>query len=167
MYTVGVIIVSDRVASGIREDKCLPVFRRLLRPPAWRIVSDEVVPDDVKSIRVVLRRLIRKRLQLIFTAGGTGCAPRDVTPEATAPLLERATLGIDEAIRTFSRSKSPYAIFSRGCSGIVENSLIINLPGSPKAVGQILRFLLSTLDHPLKLMNGGVHDCADKEASND
>jgi len=166
-FTVGVIVVSDRAASGERLDACLPVFRRLLPQPTWNLCCAEIVPDDAAALERMLRQMIERKVQLVFTAGGTGCAPRDCTPEVTARLLERATPGIDETIRAFSLTKSPFAMYSRGCSGIAGQSLIINLPGSPRAVDEILRFLLPTLEHPLRLIAGQVNDCLEDLGTND
>ncbi|MBU8933511.1 MAG: MogA/MoaB family molybdenum cofactor biosynthesis protein [candidate division Zixibacteria bacterium] len=160
VHDVGIIIVSDRAASGEREDTCIPVFRDHLNDDQFSLVHTAVVPDDIKAVQLVLREMIDKEYSLVFTAGGTGCSPRDRTPEATTPFLERRTPGIDEAIRSFSAQKSPHAAYSRGISGIGRKSLIINLPGSPKAVGEILSFLKPTLGHPLRLISGEKIDCA-------
>ena len=160
MYEVGVIVVSDRAARGEREDTCIPVFKEHLDGDRFRVVATVVVPDDIEAIEPALRKMIDNEYALVFTAGGTGCSPRDNTPEATTPFLERRTPGIDEAIRAFSTKKSPHAAYSRGLAGIGGKSLIINLPGSPKAVGEILAFLKPTLDHPLRLISGEKIDCA-------
>ena len=106
-----------------------------------------------------LREFISKNYNLIFTSGGTGFSKRDNTPEITSKLLEKQTPGVDEAIRAFSQTKSAYAVYSRAVSGIVRNSFIINLPGSPKAVKEILEFLLKTIEHPLRLIANQVKDC--------
>lgn len=160
MYDVGVIVVSDRAACGEREDTCIPVFKEHLNDDEFRLVDTAVVPDDIKAIQLALREMIDKEYSLVFTAGGTGCSPRDNTPEATTPFIEKRTQGIDEAIRAFSARKSPHAAYSRGISGVSKKSLIINLPGSPKAVGEILLFLKPTLGHPLRLISGEKIDCA-------
>jgi len=138
------------------------VFRRHLDDNRFRLVDTAVVSDDIEAIQLVLRKMIDKKYSLVFTTGGTGCSPRDNTPEATTPFIERPTPGIDEAIRTFSARKSPHAAYSRGVSGIGGKSLVINLPGSPKAVGEILSFLKPTLAHPLRLISGEKVDCGEK-----
>ncbi len=167
MYDVGVIVVSDRAAHGEREDTCIPVFREILADDQFRVVDTAVVPDEIEAIQSLLREMIGKEHNLIFTAGGTGCSPRDNTPEATTPFIEKRTPGIDEAIRAFSARKSPHAAYSRGISGIGGKSLIINLPGSPKAVREILSFLKPTLGHPLRLISGEKIDCASELPNHD
>ncbi|HDL01462.1 MAG TPA: MogA/MoaB family molybdenum cofactor biosynthesis protein, partial [candidate division Zixibacteria bacterium] len=144
-YSVGIIIISDRASRGEREDGCLPVFKQTL-DSRFEIVESVIVSDDPKNIETALQRFIAKGYNLIFTSGGTGCAARDNTPEVTQKIIERFTPGVDEAIRAFSTTKSTYAIYSRAVSGIAENSFIVNLPGSPKAVKEIVEFLLSTIE---------------------
>ena len=167
MYDVGVIVVSDRAARGEREDACIPVFKENLNGDEYTLVDTAIVPDDIEAIQAAIRQMIDKKYNLVFTAGGTGCSPRDNTPEATLPLIEKRTPGIDEAIRAFSTQKSPHAAYSRGISGIGGKSLIINLPGSPKAVGEILLFLKPTLGHPLRLISGEKIDCATELRNHD
>lgn len=160
VYDVGVIVVSDRGARGEREDECIPAVQKHLSGDQFRVADSVVVPDDIPAIQSVLQKMIDQEYSLVLTAGGTGCSPRDNTPEATLPLIEKRTPGIDEAIRAFSAQKSPHAAYSRGVSGIAGKSLIINLPGSPKAVGEILSYLKPTLGHPLRLISGEKIDCA-------
>jgi molybdenum cofactor synthesis domain-containing protein len=167
VYDVAVIVVSDRAARREREDTCIPVFKEHLSDDQFSVVDTAVVSDDIDAIQSALRQMIDKGYSLVFTAGGTGCSPRDNTPEATVPFIEKRTPGIDEAIRTFSAQKSPHAAYSRGISGIGGKSLIINLPGSPKAVGEILSFLKPTLEHPLRLLSGEKIDCASEVRNND
>jgi molybdenum cofactor synthesis domain-containing protein len=157
-YSVGIIIVSDRAYSGERDDKCIEVFEKMLNDK-FEISNTHIVNDDPEMIELALKEFVKKNLQLIFTSGGTGCSPRDNTPEASSKIIEKPIPGIDEAIRNFSSGKSPNAIYSRAMSGIADQSLIINLPGSPKAVGEILEFLLPTIEHPLKLMANEIKDC--------
>ena len=166
-YDVAIIIVSDRSAAGQRQDGCLPVFQDTFDGTDFRITADAIVPDDPALIRQELEKMLATGADLILTSGGTGCAPRDHTPEATAPLLEKPTPGIDEAIRSYSYQKSHHAMFSRAVSGIVGSSLIINLPGSPRAVREILEFLLPVIAHPLKLISGEVTDCAKEKPPHD
>lgn len=160
MYKVGVIIVSDRAFSGEREDASLPVFEELLQDSSYSIVKTEIVPDESIVVGAALERFIEAGMELIFTSGGTGCAVRDITPEATLPLLDKPTPGLDEAIRRFSTDKSPFAVYSRAVSGVAGRSFIVNLPGSPTAVREILEFLLPTIEHPLGLLAGKITDCA-------
>lgn len=158
MYSVGVIIVSDRAYSGDREDGCMKVFSEIL-PEKYNIVESKIVSDDPELIFSTLKEFVAKEINLIFTSGGTGCAERDNTPEASKKIIEKLTPGVDEAIRSFSTSKSPNAIYSRAISGIANKSFIINLPGSPKAVKEILEFLLASIEHPLKLILKQLRDC--------
>ncbi len=157
-YSVGIIIISDRASRGEREDGCIPVFKETL-DNRFEISETAIVSDDPKNIESALQEFINKQYNLIFTSGGTGCAPRDNTPEVTSNLIERFTPGVDEAIRRFSTTKSAYAIYSRAVSGIAKNSFIVNLPGSPKAVKEIVEFLLPTIEHPLRLIANLVKDC--------
>lgn len=158
-YTVGVIIMSDRAASGEREDGCLPVIRAAIKDTEFSIAESLIVSDEPDAIREALSSFITHGYNLILTSGGTGCTKRDNTPEVTRALLDKPTPGLDEAIRAFSREKSPYASFSRAVSGVAGNSYIINMPGSPKAVGEILEFILPIIAHPLKLIAGAITDC--------
>lgn len=159
MYTVGVIVLSDRAFRGERLDECLPAFQEVLSGTEFEIVDSTIVDDEPESIRKALIQFIESKFQLIFTTGGTGCGQRDNTPEVTGKIVEKPTPGIDEAIRAFSHTKSSYAIYSRGVSGIAGRTLIINLPGSPQAVKEIVTFLLPTLHHPLNLIAGILADC--------
>ena len=158
-YTVGVIIISDRAASGEREDGCLSVIRAAIENTEFSIAESMVISDEPDAIRDALRSFIAHGYNLILTSGGTGCTKRDNTPEVTLSLLDKPTPGLDEAIRAFSREKSPYASFSRAVSGVAGSSYIINMPGSPKAVGEILGFVLPIIAHPLKLIAGTITDC--------
>jgi molybdenum cofactor synthesis domain-containing protein len=158
-FSVAVIIVSDRAASGERADGCLSVFQSFLDDDVYSLEESTIVSDDPAKIEKALNKYISAEYNLIFTSGGTGCSPRDSTPEVTARLLDKPTPGLDEAIRDFSRKKAPYAMFSRAVSGISKKSYIINLPGSPKAVNEILEFVLPLISHPLKLISGQINDC--------
>lgn len=157
-YSVGIIIVSDRAYSGERKDGCLEIFNATL-DERFTIENRTIVNDNPDMIEKSLSEFINENYNLIFTSGGTGFAPRDNTPEVTSKLLDKPTPGVDEAIRAFSKTKSAYAIYSRAVSGIAKNSFIINLPGSPKAVKEILEFLLTTIEHPLRLIANQVEDC--------
>jgi molybdopterin adenylyltransferase len=161
-YNVAILIVSDRASTGEREDASLPVFKEALENTRFNITATKIVSDTPEKIQRALESLIRINPQLILTSGGTGCAPRDNTPEVTARLLERLTPGVDEALRAFSATKAKYAMYSRGVSGIVGSTFIINLPGSPKAVRELMEFLLPTLEHPLKLLASQISDCANE-----
>jgi len=167
VFEVGVIVVSDRAARGLREDTCLPVFQEHLDGHRFHIADTVVVSDETNDVQTALRSMIDRRYALVFTAGGTGCGPRDNTPEATMPFLQKRTPGIDEAIRAYSMTKNRNAAFSRGVSGITGKTLVINLPGSPRAVQEILAFLTPGLEHPLRLIAGETIDCAAAENNHD
>ena len=165
--SVGIVIISDRVSSEQREDLCLPLFNSILADTAFDVRETMITSDEPNRIKSVLEELIRKKLNLILTCGGTGCGRRDNTPEVTRALLDKPTPGLDEAIRQFSRDKARFVMYSRGVSGVAGKSYIVNLPGSPKAVSEILPFLLPTIEHPLKLIAGQIKDCAMGTESND
>ncbi|MDH3890011.1 MAG: MogA/MoaB family molybdenum cofactor biosynthesis protein [candidate division Zixibacteria bacterium] len=158
-FSVGVIIMSDRAASGEREDGCLPVIEEAIKGTDFNLEQSLLISDSPEAIRDALGDYIARGISLILTSGGTGCTSRDNTPEVTLSLLDKPTPGLDEAIRAFSREKSPYASFSRAVSGVAGKSYIINMPGSPKAVGEIIQFLLPIIAHPLKLIAGAITDC--------
>jgi len=165
-FSVSVLIASDRASSGEREDKCLPIFRSLLTKAGFQISKTAVCSDAPQEIRAALALMLENEPDLIFTSGGTGCGPRDDTPDVVEKLLDKRTPGVDEAIRRFSQKKSKYAIYSRGISGLAGKTFLVSLPGSPKAVAEILEFLLPTIVHPLKLISDQIVDCA-SEISND
>ena len=164
-YQVAILIISDRAARGERADRCLPVFEASLAQCPFEMVRHELCSDDPDDISASLNKLLKTGPHLIFTCGGTGCAARDNTPEVTMDLIDRATPGIDEAIRRFSLAKSSFAMYSRAVSGFAGETLIINLPGSPTAVSEILEFILPTLEHPLRLRRSEVNDCADEHTA--
>ncbi|MFH1701270.1 MAG: MogA/MoaB family molybdenum cofactor biosynthesis protein [Candidatus Zixiibacteriota bacterium] len=166
-FSVGIIIVSDRASTGEREDGCIPVFKSSFKNSEYFIECTDIVPDNDEKLTAALNKMIASNISLIFTSGGTGCASRDITPEATSRIIEKPTPGVDQAIRTFSARYSPNAYFSRAISGITKNSFIINLPGSPKAVSEILDFLLPIIAHPLKLIAGQLKDCQEDLRQND
>lgn len=158
-YSVGVLIISDRAASGEREDTCLPAFQAAFSGTDFTIEESSTVSDSPDEIEAELKRLVSKGYSLVLTSGGTGCGPRDNTPEVTQRLLDKPTPGLDEAIRLFSREKTSNAMFSRAVSGVAGRSFIVNFPGSPTAVGEILEFLIPFIGHPLKLVAGQISDC--------
>lgn len=164
-YRLAILIISDRAARGEREDRCLDQAQTILNNTQFKIVEDALCSDEPSEIRTALHSLLRSKPDLLFTCGGTGCAPRDNTPEVSAELIDTAVPGIAEAIRRFSADVNPNAIYSRAVSGFSGNTLIINLPGSPQAVAEILTFLLPSLEHPLQLRADKLADCADPSAS--
>lgn len=159
-YSVGIIIISDRAASGERPDGCLAEFESAFAGSNYEIAQSVITSDDSDSINEALKQFVAKKYQLIFTCGGTGCGPRDNTPEVTGQLIEKFTPGVDQAIRNFSQAKVKFAMYSRGVSGLAGQSFIVNLPGSPRAVSEIVPFLLQTIKHPLDLIAKQITDCA-------
>jgi molybdenum cofactor synthesis domain-containing protein len=155
VFTLGVLTISDTVCRGQREDASGRAVQELLSPPAYRTVAYRVVPDEVGEIAEVLKEWADGGgIDLVVTTGGTGLGPRDVTPEATLSVIERQVPGMAEAMRYGTVGKTPMAILSRGVAGIRGRTLIINLPGSPKAVRECLEVLLPVLPHALEVLRG-------------
>lgn len=150
----GLLIISDRSARGEREDLSGPALRSRLETADHHVAVMDIVPDEIAKISDILIRWSDiEQLDVILTCGGTGFAPRDVTPEATQAVIDRPAPGIAEAARAFSLKITPHAMLSRNSAGIRRKTLIINLPGSPKAAGEILEYLLPILPHAVELMN--------------
>lgn len=162
-YTCACVTLSDKGAQGERKDESGPLMAQMMRSAGYEVVEELLIPDEYDRIVKELVRLADQRqVDVIMTTGGTGFSPRDITPEATEEVCDRMAPGIAEAIRAFSMTKTPRAMLSRAASGIRGGSLIINLPGSPKAVGESLEFLLPTLAHGLEVLAGRTADCARK-----
>lgn len=162
-FTAAWITLSDKGSQGLREDESGPLIGRILSENGYDVVETTMIPDDEDILKKELIRLADQRqVNLIMTTGGTGFSPRDITPEATDAVCERMTPGISEAIRAYSMTKTPRAMLSRAVSGIRGTTLIINLPGSPKAVRESMEFIMSSLKHGLEILNGRTSDCARK-----
>lgn len=159
MITVGIITVSDRSSRNEREDLSGPEIRRWAQAKEYTVLKEAIVPDEIEDISQVLRDFSDEGIQVIFTTGGTGFAPRDVTPEATLAVLEKEAPGFTEAMRQKSMEITPHGMLSRARSGIRKKSLIINLPGSPKAVRENLGFIEKAIPHAVELLRGMVGDC--------
>ena len=160
-FTAEVVTVSDRSFRRERPDGSGPVVRELLEKAGYRVVRMEIVPDERREIEEVLTALAdREDMALVVTTGGTGFAPRDVTPEATAAVCQRLTPGIPEAMRQASLAITPRAMLSRAAAGLRGRTLIVNLPGSPKAARENLEAVLPALDHGLVMLRGEPADCA-------
>lgn len=160
MYTVGVVTVSDKGFRKEREDLSGKKIIKLLPKEQYEVTSYQIIPDEQKQIEEELIRLSDTcGCQLILTTGGTGFSVRDVTPEATLSVSHRNAPGIAEAIRAYSMTITPRAMLSRGVSVIRNRTLIINLPGSPKAVEESLVYLLPTLEHGLDILLGLTAEC--------
>jgi molybdenum cofactor synthesis domain-containing protein len=161
MFTVGIVIASDKGAAGQREDLSGPVIREFLPEEVYEVVSYRILPDEKEELEKELIRLCDEcGCSLVLTSGGTGLSPRDVTPEAALAVGERNVPGIAEALRAESMKYTKRAMLSRGVSVIRKNTLIINLPGSPKAVAECMAFLSDTLEHGLAILLGQTGECA-------
>lgn len=152
-FRVAVIVLSDRAASGERPDACIPVMKERLGS-VYTIVRESVLPDDPAALQAELIELADSHeADLILTSGGTGLSPRDRTPQATAAILDYEVPGIPEAIRMVSFAGVKTAMLSRALAGVRHRTLIVNLPGSPRAVGEALDIVLPVLPHALELLN--------------
>lgn len=160
-YTAAVITLSDKGVKGEREDKSGPKICELAEAAGYQIRETLLLADGIEPLKSQLIRLADQRqMDVIFTTGGTGFSERDLTPEATIQACDRMANGIADAIRNYSMTITPRAMFSRAVSGIRGKTLIINLPGSPKAVAEALEFLLPQLDHGLDILRGTGSECA-------
>ena len=160
-FTAAWITLSDKGAAGEREDKSGPLIGEMLTEAGYNVVEGLLIPDGIEELSKQLIRLADQRqVNVIFTTGGTGFSERDLTPEATIAVCDRMAPGIAEAIRAYSMTKTPTAMLSRAAAGIRKKTLIINLPGSPKAVRECLEFLMHPLEHGLEIMLGRTGECA-------
>ena len=157
MITIGVLTISDSGAKGAREDISGENIRAMMtQMPGTVISAGAIIPDERDQVEATLREWSdEKELNLILTTGGTGLAPRDITPEATLAVLDREAPGIAEAMRATSLTHTPFGMLSRGVAGTRGRTLIINLPGSPKAVKECLECILSVLPHAVNLLTEG------------
>ena len=149
-----VITVSDSAARGVRADESGPVACRLLREAGFVVGDAQVVPDSRPFVAVRIREAAAAGASFVITTGGTGLAPRDVTPEATRDVIERDAPGIAEMLRADGRASTPTACLSRGLAGMVGACLVVNLPGSPAAVREGLASLVPVLRHAIRIAGG-------------
>ena len=156
-----VITLSDKGSRGEREDKSGPLIVEMLTAAGYVVEETMILPDEAKALKAQLIRMADGRqVNLVLTTGGTGFSPRDWTPEATLDVIERQVPGIPEAMRMNSLQITKRAMLSRAVAGICQQTLIINLPGSPKAVRENLEFIVTELAHGLEILRGQAQDCA-------
>lgn len=156
-----VITASDSGYKGTREDLSGPVLAGMLKDAGYEVTKTVLLPDDREALAEAMRDIADQGIaDLILTTGGTGFSPRDCTPEATKSVIEREVPGIPEAMRSLSLKITDRAMLSRAAAGIRGRTLIINMPGSPKAVRECLEFILPALEHGLKIMLGEDSNCA-------
>ena len=161
MFRVGIITSSDKGYEGTREDKSGKLIAEIVEAREYIVEHKVIVPDEEEAILKEISHMADDlKVDLILTTGGTGFSPRDVTPEATIKACDRMANGISEAIRSYSLSITPRAMLSRAVSGIRKETLIINLPGSPKAVKESLDYIMDSVTHGLEILTGKTHDCA-------
>jgi molybdopterin adenylyltransferase len=148
---VGIITISDRAAAGAYEDLGGPALRAEAVRAGWNVAAEAIVPDDIDRIREAIRAFCAQGCGLILTTGGTGIAPRDVTPEAIRGLLRVELPGFGEAMRAGSLRITPNAILSRALAGVVDRALVIALPGKPVGAVECLGFVAGAIEHGVKL----------------
>ena len=163
MKRAAIITASDSGYRGEREDLSGPAIKEILEREGYEVISMDILPDDQVMLAGKLQEIAdSEKAELILTTGGTGFSERDVTPEATEEVIERKVPGIPEAIRAYSVTITKRAMLSRATAGIRGKTLIVNLPGSPKAVRESLEYIIDTLAHGLEILSGEVRDCARK-----
>jgi molybdenum cofactor synthesis domain-containing protein len=158
MTKVAILTVSDSCSRGERDDVSGRTIEEILSEGRFEVCARRIVPDDREAIARELTYFADQAgFDVVLTTGGTGLGPRDMTPEATASVCDRVVPGIGETIRAEGLAKTPYAILSRGTAGIRKNTLVINLPGNPKAVRESLELVVDILPHAVEMMLGGGH----------
>ena len=163
MKRASIITASDSGYRGEREDLSGPAIKEILEREGYEVISMDILPDDQVMLAGKLQEIAdSEKAELILTTGGTGFSERDVTPEATEEVIERKVPGIPEAIRAYSMTITKRAMLSRATAGIRGKTLIVNLPGSPKAVRESLEYIIDALAHGLEILSGEARDCARK-----
>lgn len=164
VYTVGIITASDKGYLGQREDVSGRKIKDIVTLNGYQISDYMIVPDEEDElVKAMLSMCDEKQIDLILTTGGTGFSQRDCTPEATLKVITKQVYGIPEAIRAYSMTITKRAMLSRAVAGIRNHTLIVNLPGSPKAVEESLTYIIEELSHGLAILAGEANECARKE----
>lgn len=163
MFTVGIITSSDKGYRGEREDKSGQVIEEIVSQNGFKVIKKVVLPDEKDLLeKEMINMCDNLNVNLLLTTGGTGFSKRDITPEATKEILDREAPGICEAIRMYSMQITKRAMLSRAVSGIRKDTLIVNLPGSPKACKEALDFVLDDVKHGIDILLGSARECARK-----
>ena len=149
-----IVTVSTKGAAGERADESGPAMREALETAGHEVLTSALVPDDVGKVANAILDAVRAGANVVLTSGGTGLSPNDVTPEATRRVIDREVPGIAEALRARALAKTPHGMLSRGVAGAVGATLVVNLPGSPRAVRESLEVLLPALPHAVELLGG-------------
>lgn len=158
---VGIITSSDKGFAGLREDVSGATLVNMCKDKGYEVCETVILPDDFESLKACMIDFCdNKKYDLILTTGGTGFSVRDITPEATKAVIERETQGLCEAMRYYSLKITKRAMLSRAVSGIRGMSLIVNLPGSPKAVVENLGFVIDEIEHGIDILKGSANECA-------
>ena len=161
MKRVAIITSSDTGSRGEREDLSGPAIREIVEKNGYKVVSMDILPDDRAMLSKKMAELAdNNTAELILTTGGTGFSPRDIMPEATEDIIDRRVPGIPEAMRAYSMTITKRAMLSRATAGIRKKTLIVNLPGSPKAVKESLEYIIDPLAHGIEIMTGEAGNCA-------
>lgn len=163
MFKVGILTISDKASKNERVDESGKVIKEIVEGVGYDVNYYNIIPDEVEDIKAELIKCSDElKCDLLLTTGGTGFSKRDVTPEATLQVMTRNAFGISEAIRAYSMTITKRAMLSRAVSVIRNDTLIINLPGSPKAVKESLEYIINELDHGIKILKGIDSECARK-----
>jgi molybdenum cofactor synthesis domain-containing protein len=163
IFKAAIITASDKGSKGEREDLSGPAIKEIIEPEGYEVTVYKVLPDDQETLENEMKRIADEGLaDIIFTTGGTGFSMRDVTPEATIAVSDRLVPGIPEAMRAYSMTITPKGMLSRAAAGIRKQTLIVNMPGSPKAVKESLEYIIGPLRHGLEILLGEASECARK-----
>lgn len=163
IFKAAIITASDKGSKGEREDLSGPAIKEIIEPEGYEVTVYKVLPDDQETLESEMKRIADEGLaDIIFTTGGTGFSMRDVTPEATIAVSDRLVPGIPEAMRAYSMTITPKGMLSRAAAGIRKQTLIVNMPGSPKAVKESLEYIIGPLRHGLEILLGEASECARK-----